>query len=270
MKLAVSIITPEVRGEAPLALLSGPFAERLRKAADFGYQGAELVCCEPKNGSVAELQDRLAEAGLAPAAIATGFLAGGYGVTLTGPEESGRALGQKRLEELIELAGALNCGIVTIGSFRGKAAPLGGAEAAKEQLHRVFAAVSALCKEQNVTLALEPICPKESDFLTDASQVVQFLKEGGHENGGLLLDSYHVVQSEPDPLGVYAAYQSRLVHVHLADSRRLPLGQGSIDFAAMERALETIGYAGWQSAELARSDAPDPHAATSARYILGL
>lgn len=267
MKLAVSVISPEVRGEAPLALLSGSFAQRCAKAAAMGYRGVELVVCEPEALSVNELSDTLAANGLAPAAIATGFLAGGYGLTLTGPDPMLRAQALERLEELIRLAAALGSKIVTIGSFRGKAAPLGGVGPAGEQLHLALAEAEPLCRELRVRLALEPIFRQESDFLTDAAQVMDFLEAGDHSDCGLLLDSYHVFQGEREPLDCFRRFRHRLLHVHLADLQRKPVGQGGIDFAAMEGVLKEIGYRGWQSAELARGSAPDENAAASARFL---
>lgn len=270
MRLAVSIISPEVRGEAPLALLSGSFAQRCAKAAAMGYRGVELVVCEPAGLSLSQVSDTLAANGLAPAAIATGFLAGGYGLTLTGPDPKLRAQAQTRLEELIRLAAALGSPIVTVGSFRGRAAALGGVAPAKEQLHRVLAEAEPLCRELGVRLALEPICPQESDFLNDADQVLEFLEAGDHSHCGLLLDSYHVFLGEKEPLDCFRRHARRLIHVHLADLRRKPVGRGGIDFAAMEEVLAEIGYEGWQSAELARGDDPDENAAATARFLRDL
>ena len=111
-----------------------------------------------------------------------------------------------------------------------------------------------------VTIALEPIHAGESDFLTDAAQVCQFIDRGNLQSVGLLLDTYHVFLSEPEPLEAFRLYRRNLAHVHLADSERKAVGRGTIDFAGVERVLEEIGYDGWQSAELARAGDPDENA----------
>lgn len=270
MPFAVSVITPEVRGEAPLALLSGSFDERLAKAAELGYAGIELVVCEPERLEPRQIRELLAKHGLAAAAAATGFLAKGYGLTLTAPEAELRRAALRRLEELIRFSAAVGSGIVTIGSFRGRADAAGGLASAEEKLHHALAAVEPLCLELGVCLALEPIHPGESDFLTDAEQTCRFLDRGGHRAAALLLDSYHVFRAEPEPLKTFGRYRDRLRHVHLADSERRAVGGGSIDFAAMERELERLGYAGWQSAELARADDPDGNARRTVEYLRGL
>ena len=267
MKTAVSIITPEVRGEAPLALLEGSFAERLAKAAAYGYRGVELVTCDPAALDLTGLLRQLRAAGLETAAVATGFIAASRGLTLVSPDPEIRRRAVSLLGDLIRLAAALGTKTVTVGSFRGTAAPVGGCAPAKDILHAALAAVEPLALDLGVTLAVEPIVSAESDLLTNAAEVCAFLDNGGYRAVKLLLDSYHVFQSETDPLKVFCLYRDRLVHVHLADSRRLALGLGSIDFLGMERVLREIGYGGWQSAEIARSNAPDENARCTASYL---
>lgn len=160
--------------------------------------------------------------------------------------------------------------VVTIGSFRGRAAPAGGLEAAGRQLHEAISAVDELACELDVTIALEPINKGESDFLTDACETCRFIDAGGYRSVGLLLDSYHVFLSESDPLEAFRVYRDRLVHVHLADSERRAVGSGTIDFKGMEQVLEEIGYQGWQSAELARADAPDGNGLRSMEFLRSL
>lgn len=102
------------------------------------------------------------------------------------------------LEELIRFSAAAGSKVVTIGSFRGRAAPAGGLEAAGRQLHEAISAVDELACELDVTIALEPINKGESDFLTDACETCRFIDAGGYRSVGLLLDSYHVFLSESE------------------------------------------------------------------------
>ena len=86
----------------------------------------------------------------------------------------------------------------------------------------------------------------------------------------LLLDSYHVFGSEAMPEQVYRECRDYVSHVHISDSNRLAAGQGTIPFGRMEELLREIGYKGWQSAELARSSAPDENARLTAEHMLPL
>ncbi len=256
MKFAISVKTPEIRQEAPLALFSGSFEERLQKAAENGYQGIELIVSDPSGLDAAHLLKQLDAYGLKPAAVATGFVFGSRGLQLVNPDvEICRRAGEL-LCELVRFAARLKVGLVTIGGFRGKAAPVGGLDAAKELLHRALREADPLAKELGVTIALEPLRKGESDLLNNAGEVCDFIDEGGYEAVALLLDVYHMVE-EPDMLDAFRKYRNRFVHVHLADTDRKALGLGSIDFAAIEDVLREVGYTGWQSVELPRGDDPD-------------
>lgn len=47
MRLAITIQTPEVPAQVPVALLSGTLGEKLQKAARMGAAGIEQPCYEP-------------------------------------------------------------------------------------------------------------------------------------------------------------------------------------------------------------------------------
>lgn len=256
MKFAISVKTPEIEQEAPLALFSGSFEERLRKAAQNGYQGIELIVSNPSGLDAVQLLRQLEEHGLKPAAVATGFVFGSRGLQLVNPDEEIRCRAAALLQELVRFAAQLNVKLVTIGGFRGKAAPVGGPDAAKELLHRALKQADPLARELGVTIALEPLRTGESDLLNNAREVCDFIDAGGYDAVGLLLDVYHMVE-EPEIPDTFRKYRDRLVHVHLADTDRKALGLGSVDFETIEAVLREIGYSGWQSVELPRGDDPD-------------
>ena len=84
---------------------------------------------------------------------------------------------------------------------------------------------------------------------------------------GLCVDTGHLLAGGTDPVGLTRAYVERVVHVHLKDvdgplaaevaAGRMPfgdavrdglfrpLGQGTVDIAAMVSVLEAFGYEGW-------------------------
>lgn len=262
MQFAVSIITPEVRGEAPLALLTGDFDQRLAKAVSYGYQGVELVTCNPASLDSGEILRRLSRHGLAPAAVATGFIAASRDLTLSSPDGDVRRQAAALLEDLIRFSAAVGSKVVTIGSFRGRNHP-----AAAENLRTSLAGADALASGLGVMVALEPINAGESDFLTDAAQARQWISQSGLRAVGLLLDTYHVFLSEPEPLEAFRLYRKELIHVHLADSGRKAVGNGTIDFNGVERVLKETGYAGWQSAELARAGEPDENGRSTMDFL---
>ena len=257
MKFAISVITPEVQGEAPLALLEGTFEERLEKAAKYGYQGVELLSCDPSRLDPDRIASQLSRHGLKAAAVATGFIAKSRGFTLVNADPQIRHQAEALLKDLIRFAAAVGASVVTIGGFRGNAALVGSLEEAKGYLHEALAAADPLARELNVTIALEPIRAGESDLLNTAKEVCDLIDAGNYTSVGLLLDIFHMRLSEPDPVEAFRLFSDRLVHVHLADTDRKALGKGTYDFGPMETALQQIGYTGWQSVELPRAEDPD-------------
>ena len=256
MKFAISIKTPEVEKEAPLALLSGTFEERLKKAADYGYRGVELIVSDPARLDVQQLLSQLKAHGLVPVAVATGFVAGSRGLTLVSSDENIHARAAALLRELVEFAARLGCELVTIGGFRGRAADAGGSENAKRQIHAALAGADPLAQQLGVTIALEPLRSSEFDLLNNAQEVCDLIDAGGYKAVGLLLDVYHMAE-EPDLLDAFRKYRDRLFHVHLADTDRKALGSGKVDFMAIEQTLKELDYTGWQSVELPRGAEPD-------------
>ena len=120
MKLAVATPTPEVELPVPVALLSGPFAERVQKAAGLGYDGVELRVVRPDELDAGDIGAQVAGLGLEIAAVASGavYLVDKLTLLASDPEVSRRAV--KRLDGLINFAAALDAPLVTIGGFRGR------------------------------------------------------------------------------------------------------------------------------------------------------
>jgi len=279
MKLAVVISTPEVATPPPVALLSGSFQERLAKAAAIGYQGVELMCARPAALDPAWVARELRAQCLEAPAFGTGALFISEGLTLLHEDAEMRLAAMKRAEQLVDLAAAVCQGteglgpIITIGSFRGRVATMGGAGPGREALAAALVALARYAAKAGVRLALEPLNRYEADLLNTAEEALAFVAELGEENVGLLLDTFHVNIEEPDPNAAVAQTRGRLWHVHLGDSNREPPGRGHFDFAAFVAALRQAGYNGYLSAELLAR--PDADAAARLTYchmapLLGL
>ena len=257
MKLALTIQTPEVPVQMPVALLSGTLEEKLAKAARMGADGVELITTEPASLDVAALQALLERNGLQAAAIASGGMAFAARLTLLNPDAATAALARQRLDELIVVAGALHAPVVTVGSFRGRSAA--DKDRSLAELARVLRRACNRAAQAGVRIALEPLNRFEGDLLNNVLQGLAFLKEIDHPAAGLLVDTFHVNIEETSWTEPFrqAMAAGKLFHVHLGDNNRLPPGKGLIDFAAILRTLDEIGYTGWLSAELLGKPDPD-------------
>ena len=97
MKLSLTIQTPEVPVQVPVALLSGTLEEKLAKAARMGATGVELISTEPASLDINTLKALLDINGLQVAAIASGGMAFAAKLTLLNPNAQAAALAKQGL-----------------------------------------------------------------------------------------------------------------------------------------------------------------------------
>ncbi len=264
MLLSLAIQTPEVPLPVPVTLLSGALEEKLAKAAAMGYDGVELVTTDPASLDPAPLRASLRTHGLRVSAIASGGMAFAANLTLLHSDPDKAAAARMRLDQMIDLAAALEAPVVTIGSFRGRS--VSGTERSLQELTQVLRRAGQHAESCGVRLALEPLNRYEADLFHTAAHMLDFLAQVNSPAVGVLLDTYHMNIEEcswTEPhRQVMAA--GKLFYVHLGDNNRLPPGQGLIDFQAILCTLREIGYDGWLSAELL----PKPDADTAARQTV--
>jgi sugar phosphate isomerase/epimerase len=257
MKLSVCVQTDEVFNVVPVALFSGPFAERAQKAAMCGYDGLELMPINPRSLSAANVRMTLMRYSLQVAAVSSGAIASATGLTLLHPDPDAAAQARSLLGDLIDFAARLGAPLVTIGSFRGWLKRVGGGEVARSQLVAILRQGAELAESRGVRLALEPLNRYESDVVSNVADGLIIIEDVDHPALGLLLDTYHMNIEEPDIASSIRTAASRLWHVHLGDSNRLAPGEGHFDFALAVDTLRAVGYSGFLSAELLPQPDPD-------------
>lgn len=264
LKLAICVQTDEAPRPVPVALFSGPLAERAHKAAAAGADGLELMPVDPARLDAAAVRDLLAEYGLAAAAIGSGAIAFSTGLTLLHADPIMAEHARTRLADLIDFAAAVGAPVVTVGSLRGRAAAAGSA--GRAELARVLADAARHAGDAGVRLALEPVNRYELDLIHTTEEGLAFVAEIGHPALGLVLDTYHMNIEEASRTEPFRAALAagRLFHVHVGDNNRLPPGRGLIDFAAIVDTLHAAGYHGYLSAELLAH----PDGDTAARQTL--
>ncbi len=257
IKLSLAIQTPEYEKQIPVTLLKGSFVEKLQKAALYGADGVELFSINPRGLPVDNISSALKSCGLQVAAIASAGLVVVSGLSLLNADPEKAAMAQQRFQDLIVFAEQLHSGLVTVGSFRGRASQVKGD--GRERLAEILYRLAGSAAERGVKIALEPLNRYESDLIHNYQEGLAFIREVNHPGLGLLLDTYHVNIEESswtEPF-LRVMQAGRLFHVHLGDNNRLPPGDGLIDFSAIVKTLQDSNYQGYLSAELFPKPDPD-------------
>lgn len=266
MKAGLVMCGPDV-AYGPLALLSGSFEEKVRKAAALGYDGIELMVRDPAGLDWSAVKQALARNGLEVPQVVTGELFGADGLALVTADDDLCARALARTQAVIDLAAYLDHAIVNVGRLRGRLDWL-QTHLTHEERWAVavarFAAVTRYAAERGVRIAIEPINRYEVDFIANVEDGLRMVHDVGAPNLGLMLDLFHM-NIEDASIEESLRSAGRLCwHVHIADSNRLYPGAGHINFAPIFATLRAMGYTGYISAELF----PRPDADTAAEKTI--
>jgi sugar phosphate isomerase/epimerase len=122
-------------------------------------------------------------------------------------------------------------------------------EAMKHAADVLSAAVPTL-ERCGVMLGLEPLAPRETNFMQKAADAVRLAEMIGSSQVRLHLDC-KAMASESIPIPeLIRQHRSMLVHFHANDPNLQGPGFGDLDFMPILQALGEIDYRGWVSVEV--------------------
>ena len=241
------------------------FREQCDLIASLGYTGVEIapftLADAPAGLSAAErdgLKRDAEEAGLEVLGLHW-LLAKTTGFHLTTADAAVRKATAGRLVELTDLCADLGGDLMVLGSPQQRNREPGmSAETATEHAAEVLAAVAPRLEERGVTLALEPLAPAETDFLTTCAEAVALADRVGSPRVRLHQDVKAMLGGESrPPAEIIREFPKQTAHFHANDGNLLGPGMGDTDFIPILRALKETGYAGWISVEVF-ADGPGP------------
>jgi sugar phosphate isomerase/epimerase len=270
MKLGVVVSTPEV-GDYPLGLLAGTFEEKVRKAAEFGYDGLELLFRDPEIVDCGRINQLVRDFHLEIPALVTGGVVALERLSLMSPDDSVAQRAMDRLKSLLRFAGEYGA-VVDIGWLRGRLSDMPDRERALEQLRKALLAAAQYAASVGARITLEPINRYELDLIHNAQDGLEWVDRVGHPSFGLMLDTFHMNIEDVSIEDSIREARRCLWHIHVADSNRLSPGKGHFDFRSMIATLQQLGYSGYLSAEhlpYPDGDAAARETSTYLRALLG-
>lgn len=135
------------------------------------------------------------------------------------------------------LGGVLHGGI---GAFSGN--PLSENEA--ETIVEVWSNVADYAKEKGVNIAIEPINRYETYVCNTAKNVLDLISKTGKDNLFLHLDTFHMNIEENNFYDPIILAGNKLKHVHMTESHRGMLGEGTVNWSELFKALKEINFEG--------------------------
>lgn len=135
------------------------------------------------------------------------------------------------------LGGVLHGGI---GVFSGN--PLTDSE--REIIVEVWSNIADYAKAKGVKIGIEPINRYESYVCNTAKNVLDLIEKTGKDNLFLHLDTFHMNIEEANFYDPIILAGEKLKHVHITESHRGMLGEGTVNWTELFLALKKINFNG--------------------------
>jgi sugar phosphate isomerase/epimerase len=245
-----------------------PFDKAFAFAVECGYTGVEIapftLAKEPTKTSAfrrAKTQHDAKQAGLEVVGLHW-LLAKTEGFHLTSPDASVRRKTADYFGELANLCADLGGRIMVLGSPKQRdLAPGVTKEQGMKYAAEVLQTVAPTLEKTKVVIALEPLAPVETNFLTSVAEGAELVKlvasptcrlhfdckaMSGEKGSELFSPAKISSQYIPD---LIRKYHKIAVHFHANDPNRQGPGFGKIDFVPILKALAEVNYTGWVSVE---------------------
>ena len=121
---------------------------------------------------------------------------------------------------------------------------------AYENAAEVFRNALPVFADRGVKIVMEPLTPRETDFVNTCAEAAELIQQVGHPNFVLHQD-VKAMLSESTPIPeLIARYAGITEHFHVNDDNLLGPGMGRTDYHPIVKALLETGYSGWVSVEV--------------------
>lgn len=173
------------------------------------------------------------------------------GFHLTSPDKQVRKATAKYLCDLAQFCSDLGGDVMIFGSPKQRNLLDGvsmdqGMTWATEVLKETMPTMDKL----GITIAMEPLGPKETNFLCDAADTVELAERVDSPHCKMMLDCKAMVHEKLSMPELIHKFKDWMVHFHANDPNLRGPGMGDLDFAPIFQALHEINYKRWISVEV--------------------
>lgn len=223
-----------------------------------GYTGIEVAPfmlgarpCELSQAERTQLRDTAARHGTEIIGIHW-MLAKTSGYYLTSPDPAIRQKTADYLKQLGDLCADLGGEVMVFGSPAQRNLQPGVTwEQAFDAAVEVFSQCADHWGERGVTLCLEPLTPKETNFINTCAEAMAIMHAVNHPALQLHQDVKAMLGGEQTPIpDLIDRFKHRTRHFHVNDTNLLGPGMGETPYEPIFRALRDSHYDGWVSVEV--------------------
>lgn len=233
------------------------FEQVCEEAARLGYHGVEIApftlaasVDEVSTKRRRELRQAAEQRGLEIIGLHW-LLVGPPGLHITHPDPDVRNYTAGYFRKLVHLCGEIGGRVLVIGSPKQRNILPGVTyERAFDYARAVFESALEIAVQYRVTLAIEPLTPDDTNFITTAAEGIRLIEAINHPLFRLHLD-VKAMCSESTPIpDIIRSSTPHLAHFHANDPNKLGPGMGNVDHEPIVAALKDIGYNGYLSVEV--------------------
>ena len=226
------------------------------KIAEIGYQGVEIAPFTLKDNPLEmneEDAERCLEAAKSAGIEIVGLhwlMAKSEGLHLTSSDQGMRDAACEYLPKLATLTGQMGGSIMVLGSPQQRNLEHGTVyEDAFTRAVEIILKVAEHAGELGVTLAMEPLSPVETSFLSSSAEARRFISAVNHPACRMHLDMKAMAHEPAGTMATIYEHRWEFSHFHVNDVNHRGPGQGPTDLNAVGRTLKEINYKGWVSVE---------------------
>jgi sugar phosphate isomerase/epimerase len=245
---SVFVLAPDFPELDGAQMLGGPYETSLRRAAELGYDGVELIMGDPDAFDSGSFQTLLHQHGLKISAINCGGIRYVFKSALVSADPAERQFAFDKLEKNMKHCATLGC-IQQIGVARGFAVPGKPMRWFRDCLVDVLQSAARLARSLGTEIAFEYTNRFEINTINTALEALEIVERVGDPAVGSMIDTYHSYLEDPDIGDAIRLLGPHLRHVHLHDSNggAAVIGGGENDFAHILSVFGEIGYGRWFS-----------------------